>query len=273
MTFTNAWHPVWTSTVQGGWSVVPGGWSIGVEFSFYLLFPIFAAWVTSIRRAVLVFVATVAIGVAANGAASALLGSSYQPAEVSNFLFFWFPNQASVFALGGVLYFILRAIEAERSPIRPVLRKHASLLAMASGGVFCLLAYVPLGHHLGAAPYVPASLAVCLPLMGLMIALSVSRGPLVHRALAAMGRVSFSAYLLHFAVLRLFEIFPATLYVHEAGYGAIFAFALGWLLSVALTYSVAWLTYRIIELPMMDVGKALIRARRQRGAAVQVGLP
>ena len=43
----------------------------------------------------------------------------------------------------------------------------------------------------------------------------------VYHALAAMGQVSFSAYLLHFAVLRLFEIFPATLHVHETGYGAI----------------------------------------------------
>ena len=35
--FINVWHPEWVPTTPG-WTVVPGGWSIGVEFTFYFLF-------------------------------------------------------------------------------------------------------------------------------------------------------------------------------------------------------------------------------------------
>jgi peptidoglycan/LPS O-acetylase OafA/YrhL len=112
MLFINTWHPLWTTTVPTAWNVVPGGWSIGVEFSFYMVFPLFAAGVTNLRRALLVFAGSVAVGVLANNTAGAILDGSYTPVEIENFLFFWFPNQMSVFALGGVLFFLLRGIGA-----------------------------------------------------------------------------------------------------------------------------------------------------------------
>src|SRR4051812_21304434 len=39
ITFTNAWGPAIMPT-SGGWQLVPGGWSIGVEFTFYFVFPL-----------------------------------------------------------------------------------------------------------------------------------------------------------------------------------------------------------------------------------------
>ena len=46
MGFVNSWSPHWMPTVAGGWYVVPGGWSIGVEFTFYVLFPAFVVLVS-----------------------------------------------------------------------------------------------------------------------------------------------------------------------------------------------------------------------------------
>ena len=37
---------------------------------------------------------------------------------------------------------------------------------------------------------------------------------------------------------------------------------LHWVLAVLITYAISWFTYRIIERPMIGVGKALIHARR-----------
>ena len=42
--FVNVWQPEGVPTTPG-WMVVPGGWSIGVEFTFYALFPILATLV------------------------------------------------------------------------------------------------------------------------------------------------------------------------------------------------------------------------------------
>lgn len=261
MTFINAWHPAWTPTIDGAWNVVPGGWSISVEFAFYLLFPMFAAYVTSLRRALLVFVGCVMIGLLANRMAFAALHGAYAPAAVDNFLFFWFPNEMSVFALGGVLFFVLQRATAPGG-LRSVLERHATLFGLAAFALFGALAYVPLGHYLGASPVIPGFLAVCLPLGGLVVALSSGRGLLVNRFAAAMGQVSFSAYLLHFAALQLFVAFPQVLHTQAVGYGAILALAGGWLVIVLITYAAAWLLYRGVEQPMIAAGKTLIRARR-----------
>ena len=171
MTFINAWTPAWTPTVQTAWSVVPGGWSIGVEYTFYLIFPLFAAWVTSLSRALIGVLASIVIGIITNYAASAALSGSYTSVEVDNFLFFWFFNQMSVFALGGVLFFIPQAMtESLSKPGRVILQNNATLFAFAALAAFYALAYLPLGHYLGSAPYIPSFLAVSIPLMGLIVA-------------------------------------------------------------------------------------------------------
>ena len=99
MLFINAWHPVLTPTVLDGWNVVPGGWSISVEFCFYLIFPFFAAWTTSFARASGLALASIVIAVIANRAAYTVLSGTYDPIGLGNFLFFWPPNQFPIFAL------------------------------------------------------------------------------------------------------------------------------------------------------------------------------
>lgn len=105
--FFQAWHPDWTSTT-GRWIVVPGGWSISVEFSFYLIFPCLAFVITSLRRALLGVLASLAMGVGANLAASSIYSIWFSHISIQNFLFFWFPNQISVFMSGFVIFFLLR---------------------------------------------------------------------------------------------------------------------------------------------------------------------
>jgi len=268
-TFTNAWHPAWTPTVRPAWTVVPGSWSISVELTFYLLFPLFAAAATSLRRALLLFAAAAAVGIAANLVALRVLAGSYRPHEISNFLFFWFPNQMSIFALGGVLFFAIRRLGPDggapgaHGSWAAWLHRHPDALAFGAIGAFLALAYVPLGHYLGDVPLVPATIAVSIPLMALVLALSTGRSILVNRYAAAMGRVSFSAYLLHILVLQLLIAFPQISRAHARGYEAILAFLLGWPVVVLITFAVAWVLYRTVELPMIRLGGRLIRARRE----------
>jgi peptidoglycan/LPS O-acetylase OafA/YrhL len=273
MTFVNAWHPLLTPTVAGAWSVVPGGWSISVEFTFYMLFPFFALWITTLSRALLTAVASIVIGVIANRVEFAVLNGSYEPMAIDNFLFFWFPNQMCVFALGGVLYFLLRETGRQGGVWHNLVQGHGTWLGLGAVIVFLALAYVPMGHYLGASPMVPELLAITFPLMAFVIALSANRGILVNRYVAAMGKVSFSAYLLHFAVLHIFETWPETLHARATGVGAIVAFAAGWVITVLITYGLAWLSYRIIEQPFIDFAKAIVRARTAHRAAIAVGPP
>ncbi len=251
--FVNALTPAWTPTVAGPWIVVPGGWSISVEFCFYVLFPLLAATITSLRRALWLCAAAFAAGIAANLMAARML-ASFGPRAVDNFLFFWFPNQASVFALGAVLFFLLRRQSGSASWAG----RHATPSGCFCIAAFCGLAYLPLGHHLGAWPPVPAGQAVCLPLMGFVLALARGSRLFVNPAVAAMGKVSFSAYLIHFALVRLGAAWPVPLRLHASGYAAIGACAAGTVLAVALTFAASWISFTIIEQPMINAGKRLI---------------
>lgn len=260
--FINTWRPEWTPVVHGLWTVVPGGWSIGVEFSFYFLFPFFAAWTINLRRAIILFAACLIFGVLANKVALTVLAGHISPVEIGNFLFFWFPNEASVFAFGGMLYFVLRRLLRAEGPAAAILRSNANIFALIAAVAFAALAYAPLGHYLGDRPYIPAFLAVCLPLAVFILALSTNNTFLVNRTIGEMGKVSFSAYLLHFAVLHLFSAFPLIFHTQATGYEAVAAFAVAFPVAAMLTFCASWVTFQLIEQPMIGVGKSLIGFRK-----------
>lgn len=266
MAFVNVWHPLLTPTVAGRWAVVPGGWSIGVEFTFYLLFPLFASLVRSLRTAFLVVLALVVVGVVCNRLALGVLSGFYRPAAVQDFLFFWFPNEASVFGMGGVLFFIMRGAAGPGSGLRHL--RYPTAWALGAAACFFALAFVPLGKFIGARPFMPITLAVCPPLMVFVLALSRMRsGFLVNPYAAAMGKVSFSAYLVHFAVLQGLALFPGLYDAQAVGYAAILAFVLTWPVAALLTFGTAWCSYWAIEAPGIMLGRALIRRRRADAAA------
>ncbi len=263
VTFIHAWHVGWL-TVPGAWTVVPGSWSISVEMTFYLVFPFYAVWATTLRRSVLALVGGVVLGLAANLVLYHHHRGSIGAVPLSNYLFFWFPNQASVFALGGVVYFLLRD-----DRVRAGLAAWHMPLAVGSIAAFLVLPYVPNGHYIGDTPWLPGGQVAALVLAGLVLACSAMRGWLVNPAAAALGRASFSAYLFHFAVLQVMEAFPALLHTQATGVPAILAYAAGLPVAVLLTYVVAWSSMRLIEQPMIGLGRRLIRALPARAPSHQ----
>jgi peptidoglycan/LPS O-acetylase OafA/YrhL len=258
--FINAWSPAWLAVKPAVWYVVPGGWSISVEFSFYAIFPLFAAFVTSLRNALIFTIAAICFGLFANLGAIAILRGAYTPVQTANFLFFWFPNELSVFALGGVLFMLLRETPAD-SRWRSLIYRHPTLASLISIFAFCIAALSRPGHYIGAPGYAPDTIVFSVPLMLLILALSSGRGFLVNRFAAAMGKISFSAYLFHYVALRVLAILPYG-FTHATRFVGAIAFAAGWLIVVALTFAVAQGSYLIIELPMIGLGKKLIRARQ-----------
>jgi peptidoglycan/LPS O-acetylase OafA/YrhL len=99
--FVNGWNPYWIN------SIVPGGWSVAVEMPFYATLPLLFASIKNQRQAIMLTVALVGSAYVINGIMSShpliTHGGLWQ-----NFLFFWFPNQAPVFGLGIVLFYLLR---------------------------------------------------------------------------------------------------------------------------------------------------------------------
>ncbi|KAB2963191.1 acyltransferase [Zoogloea sp.] len=261
--FYNAWSPYLVPTVAG-WTPVPGGWSIGVEFCFYFVFPLLASCVTTLRRA-LAFVA-LALGVML---LASHFGQQLYPeldAEArANFLYFWPPNQLVIFALGFLLYYLIKdpAVRARIEASR-ITANQASLAML--GVVLGLSFYGPHKFFDWSTGQPPTHLLMAVCFVPWVLVLFLKPGGLaVNAAICGLGRVSFSAYVLHFMVLRyLGRLLHAVWPLPEAGIYSV-AFELVFLTLAVL--SVRWLaelSYRVVEQPGIDLGKRLIRALHPR---------
>jgi peptidoglycan/LPS O-acetylase OafA/YrhL len=177
---------------------------------------------------------------------------------LSKALFFWFPNQLSVFSLGGIVYFL---INDYGTICRRFLLGRGMVATFTAALLFCASAFVPLGHFIGDVPVVPASLAVSIVFMIVIIVLSNGPNILVNRAVANMGKVSFSAYLIHFAILDMEKSFPDFMHTHEKGYQAILGFAVSWPMTVLLIFILSWLSFKFVEGPAIALGRLINHSR------------
>ncbi len=264
--FVNLWHPLTAPTVIGQWAVIPGGWSVSVEFTFYALFPLIAAAVTTLRRAVWFTLGALAFAILANRAGFALWGQAYPGRGVEDILYFWFPNQVPIFALGTVVFYLLPA--AGRIMPRHIAPFIAALAALA----FLALSWSPFPQWAGETPWtLGMAQAASLPLALFVLALSRTApgGVFVNPAIALVGKISFSAYLLHYAAIALLPgRFPLLFHTGARGMAAIAAFAAGLLVVTLATCAGAFISYHAIERPLIAVGRRLIQARRVRLAAL-----
>jgi peptidoglycan/LPS O-acetylase OafA/YrhL len=263
VTFMNSWHPATMPTLENRWMVVPGGWSIGVEFSFYALFPLIASAVTSLRRAVLAVVVSVLFGLAANMWAVTYFATTPEVA-LSNFLYFWLPNQLSVFMLGMVLFYLIGDSSNLSIRVLNAIRPYRYWMAGAAIVLFFAAALLPLSHYIGQPTGIPSTLFVSVPLM--MFAAALASGPtiFVNRAVQELGKVSFSGYLLHFAALDLMDAYPTLFGLHATGLRAIVSFGLDWCALVPAVFLASYALYSAVELPGMNLAKSINKRRHER---------
>jgi peptidoglycan/LPS O-acetylase OafA/YrhL len=253
--FYNAWTPNLLPTV-GGWNPVPGGWGISVEFMFYLVFPLLAIVVTTIRRAVLFIIAAYAVMLGAAYYGQFLYPEISQTAR-KHFLFYWPPNQLIIFAIGFLLYQTIKSGAIQAWAQRSRLNANSATAIFVTA--LLLVQFYP-GKAL-------PLLAVLVPQHLLLSVLFASWALLMilkPTALAApgiivnVGKMSFSMYLIHFAILGLMDALMAKLWPFGVTGATSIAYA-GILLTAAAlaSYQVARLTYRFIEKPMIGYGKSL----------------
>jgi peptidoglycan/LPS O-acetylase OafA/YrhL len=268
MAFVNAWKPEWMATTLD-WTVVPGGWSISVEFMFYCLFPALAALVTNLPRAMMLLAASLLLAYAGNHAASGWL-AGYSDIAAVNFEYFWFPNQAPVFALGFVLYFLITW------PGPRIAHRGAAYGLLAAMVTICVFAAeYPSQPNLfswstqGWLTGVPTILIATSTFMGFILVLA--RGPdtvFTHPLIRRVGTLSFSAYVLHFLfVHRLPGWTHGLIDCSVAGYAAIATAAGLWIVTVLCTLTAAAITHAAIEQPGIALARRLTTGRHGSSSA------
>jgi len=261
--FLHGWHP---SVFN---SIVPGGWSIAVEMNFYVFFPLIFWLLNSLKRAVI----AVLFGlIYANVAVHFLLHLRLHlypgiPDQVWAFyLVHCFLSQIVVFLIGFLAYHLLQ------NHFLTSLRKSrfwaGCMFSFSSLTLLCLL-------HGGSTGIVPIYLFIVLALAGIILAISGGSVPgIVNPVICYIGKISYSCYLVHFAVLystiRLLGV-PVTMDfpLYDSGHALtnLWFFVKVFSLTLFFTAIVSTLTLHLVENPGIRLGKQLIRLITARTSA------
>lgn len=223
-------------------SVVPGDWSIAAEAMFYVILPPLLILGRTPRR-----LALLGIGFVLVAQLSHWLAPNFGPLGNAGF-----PSQAAVFLFG---------LAAAQAMDRPVPARGAAALAVF--GFLCLgLPLVHLPEAILAYQLQFGALAglLCVLLHRAKIWL------LVNEPLIGVGRISFSMYILHFALFA-----PVLAIARDLVSGAsdVVVLAVYYPLLVAAAAGLASITHALIERPGIRFGRFLV-AQLERFAAPRI---
>lgn len=240
--FFHSANPYWIT------SVVPGGWSIAVEAFFYCLVPILFLRIRNLNQAVAMFLVTIGLRMMLQASLQhyPLITSEHLWRE---YLFFYPVNQLPVFACGIMLYFLIKT-RPEEWRIDPIVIF-----------IFCLLL---LAQLLTATAFIfPLHIQFAMAFAALGYVLSRTEFfVLVNPITIYVGKISYSMYLVHFAVLHWLTKFN---YVDFAPFGIVYFGAVNYLLRffclASITVLASTCTYYLIEVPFQNIGKGIVRRR------------
>jgi peptidoglycan/LPS O-acetylase OafA/YrhL len=246
--FIHAWVP---SAVN---SVVPGGWSIGIEMFFYAIAPL------------LFFAAKSRYGLWAITAGTALLCTLFLYAGAcqghagcavpnNTFLYYWPPTQLPCFIVGFWLWHLYKPL---LSGARHASRATTVVAALAAAGFGVLLA-AAIGMETFAAVPVIAALASA----ALLIALGgVPARLLLAPVVLRIGQNSYGIYIWHFLAIFAVRMVLKTPVSDVARHYPVAAFALGAVVVLLLAHMAALVTARDIEQPVSRWARRRLIERR-----------
>ena len=245
------WHYVLTLLFLNGWhpeainAIVPLGWSIAIEMTFYPIIPLLYQRIKTVSGALGLILASLIL--------QSVLVAVYKPVllqyvtgyVVQPYFYLWFFAQLPVFGLGVLVYQILRDRQPERNK--------------NLGGIFVLLSvflYVAFLNTVTYLDLLPTHFFYGIAFVALTLGLYFYPMKLLVNPLTQwIGKISYSLYLVHFLFLPYIKNWLPL----GANFGKTAQFAIYFLAILILSSGISYITYRLIEVPGMNLGKKLIR--------------
>jgi peptidoglycan/LPS O-acetylase OafA/YrhL len=242
--FANGWSP---SAIN---SIIPGGWSVAIETTFYLLLPLCFLWVRSLGSAVLVTV----VALIARYELCAWQMRTLQPhfTESQQYLplafswELWLPAQLPVFMLGIVLFFVRERVQNKQLGLASCLLVGSVVLIAASHDVF-------------PDRFISNAFLAGIGFVLMALALIDNEVPFLNNALLRkVGEVSFSIYLLHHLVMHFgAQYVIKVLNVLNLGTSGDLSYAIAFAIIASASTLVSMLTFRFVEQPSINLGAKL----------------
>lgn len=228
-------------------NIVPGGWSIGTEMAFYLLFPALFSlciWVDKFWG-ILGLYSLVGFSIFLNLIIQSILAKVFSISiSNSSFVYFNLINQLPVFLLGTLVFFHHhRGVRIQLS-----IRTQSTLLAVITIAVILLL---QIGQS-----WVFKIIPTCTGISFVFLLNVLKELKYSNVFLEKIGRVSYSMYIVHF--MFVWWLIPGIMSLVKKGVlpELLLICSLG--LAVGLSYSIATISQKYIETPGVKLGKLLI---------------
>ncbi len=231
--FLHAFNPYWIT------SIVPGGWSIGVEVIFYAIIPFLYEKIKNISQAFVFFILTCFFRLFLF---LILLKFPLITSEQlwREYLFLYFPSHLPIFSLGILMYFIIIKNDSDHLSKKWLLVFSLLLLAQQAVGI----QFIFPNHILFGITFI---------LLGISLS-SYSPFILVNPIINYIGKISFSMYLVHFAVLHWLSHFNLLTYSNNK----VLNYVILYLIVSFFTIIISTLFYNLIEIPFQNLGRKLI---------------
>jgi peptidoglycan/LPS O-acetylase OafA/YrhL len=244
--FVNLLHPETPS------SVVPGGWSISCEVLFYLICPFLFKIIKSLKSAFIFCLFSILLGVAfillSKITLLPLLEESYGNKLAGQFVHRNIISQVGIFSFGILMFFLYRS----KNIMETLSSKKINYLCLLIS--FTLIFVGLSGIFRGASHYVMAAaftlFALCLA--GRDIAI------FDNKLLSFIGRISFSAYLIHFLAIHLAVYFIGD----DSNFFAVL------ICTLAITIPLSYISFNLIEKNSTKLAKLIINNRKKEIVAM-----
>lgn len=218
-------------------SIVPGGWSIGAEVAFYVVFPLLFKVMGAMKNRSYALLASIGLSLAA-----APLIEATTALRLSNgsFLYFNIITQIPVFVVGMTYYWESQRGRVWKYPVLPSAFFLAAAVVLWEMNQFVLvpfffaLSFVGLAEMLKEAPQ---HLLTCL---------------------RPIGKYSFSMYLAHFAVLNALSFLIDRKWGLQAHIGGDATLLVFYIATAAFTFAIAKAMYVLLERPMIELGARIL---------------
>ena len=162
------------------------------------------------------------------------------------FLYHWLPSQLPVFAIGIILYFVLK------KNLR-VSVKSKNLLLIGSLLVTSLTIFFSIYHN-----FFPMHVVISIPIGIVAFLMSQFKMNFFNNIfLRFLGKISFSIYISHFAFLHFISNF-----VNQLGFEPAPAYLIRFVMLTSISMLVSYVLYRIVEIPGIAIGKGVIEKYR-----------
>ena len=226
-------------------SIVWAGWTLGVEMIFYIVFPLIYRFTKDFRKSLIFLLFSLILSNIYNYLTPHYLEILNTP--IGTYIHFSIFNQLPSFAVGIIVYYIYEYLHKGEGNNN----KDIAYIFLFGG----LLGFAALLED--KVSFLIAGLYWQAIFYGLIL-LGFSLYParlFVNRLSVFFGKISFSLYLNHPTII--FLLAPVYKTIYDYAYINSLGYVISLLVSVIIVTCVSYITYRLIEIPGMQIGKQL----------------